>query len=101
MLAPLHVMPKMYYMKPQETEQRRLSAVKSMQNIIDSIIYAMYTRKNFEYCWGSWFGSFLDIAFILFSPMPKNKQGEFKEMIEDGCSDEDDGWAEDYGFGMF
>jgi hypothetical protein len=36
---------------PQETEQRRLSAVKSMQNIIDSIIYAMYTRENVEYCW--------------------------------------------------
>jgi hypothetical protein len=34
---------------PQETEKRRLSAVKSMQNIIDSIIYAMYTREFFEY----------------------------------------------------
>jgi hypothetical protein len=27
---------------PQETEQRRLSAIKSMQNIIDSIIYAFF-----------------------------------------------------------
>jgi hypothetical protein len=43
---------------PQETEQRRLSAVKSMQNTIDSIIYAMYTQENVEYCWGSCFGSY-------------------------------------------
>ena len=47
---------------PQETEQRRLSAVKSMQNIIDSIIYAMYTRENFEYCWGSCFGSYSEYS---------------------------------------
>jgi hypothetical protein len=44
------------------------------------MIYAMYTRENFE-CWDSWFGSFLNMAFILFSPMPYNKQGKFKEMI--------------------
>ena len=39
-----HLITKNYNCKemPQETEQRRLSAVKSMQNIIDSIIYAMY-----------------------------------------------------------
>ncbi len=76
MLVSLHVVPKMMYFcsclthlitknynceeMPQETEQRRLSAVKSMQNIIDSIIYAMYTRENLER-WGSCFGSyFLD-----------------------------------------
>ena len=47
---------------PQETEQRRLSAVKSMQNIIDSIIYAMYTRENFEYCWGSCFRSYSEYS---------------------------------------
>ena len=47
---------------PQETEQRRLSAVKSMQNIIDSIIYAMYTQENFEYCWGSCFGSYSEYS---------------------------------------
>ena len=28
---------------PQETEQRRLSSVKSIQNIIDSIIYAVFS----------------------------------------------------------
>ncbi len=46
---------------PQETEQRRLSAVKSMQNIIDSIIYAMYTRENLER-WGSCFGSYSEYS---------------------------------------
>jgi hypothetical protein len=46
---------------PQETEQRRLSAVKSMQNIIDSIIYAMYARENFER-WGSCFGSYSEYS---------------------------------------
>jgi hypothetical protein len=30
---------------PQETEQIRLSAVKSMQNIVDSIIYAMFPTR--------------------------------------------------------
>jgi hypothetical protein len=51
----------------------------------------------------------LNIVFILFSPMPLNKQGEFKEMIvmsdevydEDSCNDDDDSWAENCGFGMF
>ena len=56
---------------PQETDQRRLSAVKSMQNIIaiDSIIYvyAMHSRENFENCWGSWFGSYSEYSLYSIS----------------------------------
>ena len=65
---------------PQETEQRRLSAVKSMQNIIDLIIYAMYKRENFE-CWGSCFGSYFEHSLYSIFINALNKQGEFKEMI--------------------
>jgi hypothetical protein len=50
----------------------------------------------------------LNIAFILFSPMPENKQGEFKEMIvmkfivkTAAMKTMMAGWAEDFGFGMF
>jgi hypothetical protein len=57
---------------PQETEQRRLNAVKRMQNIIVSIINVYndllfqmaptYTQENVEYCWGSWFGSYSEYS---------------------------------------
>ena len=90
---------------PQETEQRRLSAIKSMQNIIDSIIYAMYIQERILSTFGEvGLDIILNIAFILFSPMPQNKQGEFKEMIVMRCIMKrayNDGWAEDCGFGMF
>ena len=92
---------------PQETEQRRLSAVKSMQNIIDSIIYAMYTQENFEYCWGSWFGSYSEYSlYSIFTNALKQarriQRDDCDEVYdEDGCNDDDDGWAEDCGFGMF
>jgi hypothetical protein len=33
-----------------------------MQNIIDSIIYVMYTQENFEYCLGSCFGSYSEYS---------------------------------------
>jgi hypothetical protein len=81
---------------PQETEQRRLSAIKSIQNIIDSIIYAMYTRENFEYWWGSWFGS--HSKYSLYSIFT-NALKQARRI--DGCNEDDDGWAEDCGFGMF
>jgi hypothetical protein len=56
---------------PQETEQRRLSTVKSMQNIIHSIIYDVYTRE-FSTVGEVGLKVILNIAFILFSfsPMP-------------------------------
>jgi hypothetical protein len=78
----------------QETEQRRLSDVKSMQNIIDSIIYVMYTRENFEYCWGSWFGSYSEynLLYSIFTNAIKQARriqrddcGEVYD--EDGCND--------------
>jgi hypothetical protein len=83
--------------------------VSVQQNIIDSIIYAMYTRENFEYCWGSWFGSHSEYSLYSIFTNALNKQGEFKEMIvmsdevndEDSCNDDDDSWAENCGFGMF
>ena len=92
---------------PQETEQRRLSAVKSMQNIIDSIIYAMYTRENFEFWWGSWFGSHSEysLCFIFNNALKQARRIQRDDCDEvydeDGCNDDDDGWAEDCGFGMF
>jgi hypothetical protein len=55
---------------PQETEQRRLIAVKSIQNIIDSIIYARYTRENLSTVGEVGLEVILNIAFILFSQMP-------------------------------
>jgi hypothetical protein len=82
----------------QETEQRRLSAVKSMQNIIDSIIYAMYTRENVEYCWGSWFGSYSEYSlYSIFTNALKQARRIQKDDCdviydEDGCNDDDDGW---------
>jgi hypothetical protein len=56
---------------PQETEQRILSAVKSMQNIIDSIIHMPCIHERILSTVGE-VGSevILNIAFILFSPMP-------------------------------
>ncbi len=93
---------------PQETEQRRLSAVKSMQNIIDSIIYAMYTRENFEFWWGSWFGSHSEYSlyYSIFNNALKQarriQRDDCDEVYdEDCCNDNDDGWAEDCVFGMF
>ena len=87
---------------PQETEQRRLSAVKSMQNIIDSIIYAMYTQENFER-WGSRFGSYSEYIFInaLKQARPIQRDDCDESYDEDGCNENNDGWAEDCGFGMF
>jgi hypothetical protein len=80
---------------PQETEQRRLSVVKSMQNIIDSIFYAMYTRENFEYCWGSWFGSYSEYsryciftnAFKQARQIQRDDCDEVYDEDEDGCND--------------
>ena len=37
---------------------KQLKEISVHRSIIDSMIYAMYTRENFEYCWGSWFGSY-------------------------------------------
>ena len=89
---------------PQEIEQRRLSAIKSMQNIIDSIIYAMYTQENFEFWWGSWFGSHSEYSlyYSIFNNALKQarriQRDDCDEVYdEDGCNDED----EDWGFGMF
>ena len=40
----------------------------------------------------------LNIAFILFSPI----RDDCDEVYDDnGCNDDDDGWADDCGFGMF
>jgi hypothetical protein len=84
---------------PQETEQRRLSAVKSMQNIIDSNIYAMCTRENFEYCWGSCFRSYSEYSlYSIFTNALKQarriQRDDCDEVYdEDGCNDDNDGWA--------
>jgi hypothetical protein len=75
-----------------------------MQNIIDSIIYAMYTRENFEYCWGSWFGRYSEYSlYSIFTNALKQamriQRDDCDEVYdEDGCND---GWVEDCGFGMF
>jgi hypothetical protein len=78
-----------------------------MQNIIDSIIYAMYTGENFEYCWGSWFGSHSEYSlysiFINALKQVRRIQRDDCDEVydEDGCNDDDDDWAEDCEFGMF
>jgi len=92
---------------PQETEQRRLSAVKSMQNIIDSIIYAMYTQENLEH-WGSCFGSYSEYysLYSIFTNALKQarriQRDDCDEVYDEGgCNDDDDCWAEDCGLGVF
>ena len=78
-----------------------------MQNIIDSIIYAMYTRENFEYCWRSCVGSHSENGlYSIFTYALKQakwiQRYDHDEVYdEDGCSDDDNGWAKDCGFGMF
>jgi hypothetical protein len=77
-----------------------------MQNIIDSIIYAMYTQENFEYCWGSWFGSYSEYSLYSIFTNALNEQGEFKRDYydevydEDGYNNNNNGWANDCGFGV-
>jgi hypothetical protein len=75
---------------PQETEQRRLSAIKRMQNKIDSIIYAMYAGENFEYCWGSWFGSYSEYSLysIFTNVLKQARQIQRDDSDEDGCNDD-------------
>jgi hypothetical protein len=78
-----------------------------MQNIIDSIIYAMYRWENFEYCWGSWFGSYSEYSlYSIFTNALKQarriQRDDCDEVYnEGGCNDNDDGWTKDCGFGMF
>jgi hypothetical protein len=74
---------------PQETEQRRLSAVN----------YAMCTRENFEYCWGSCFRSYSEYSlYSIFTNALKQarriQRDDCDEVYdEDGCNDDNDGWA--------
>jgi hypothetical protein len=92
---------------PQETEQRRLSVVKSMQSIIDSIIYAMYTRENFEYCWRSCFGSHSKNSLYsictnglkLARPIQRDDHDEVYN--EDGCNDDMMAGPRTLGLGCF
>ena len=91
---------------PQETEQRRLSAIKSMQNIIDSIIYAMYTRENFEH-WPSWHWKYSEYGlYSIFTNALKQARRIQRDDCdeahdEDGCNYDGDCWAEDCGLGVF
>jgi hypothetical protein len=68
-----------------------------MQNIIDSIIYAMYTRENGEYCWGKCFGSYSEYSlFSIFTNAFKQarqiQRDDCDEVYdEDGSNDNDDG----------
>jgi hypothetical protein len=50
----------------------------------------MYTRENFEYCWGSWFGSYSE--YILYSIFT-NALKQARRIQRDYCDevyDEDD-----------
>jgi hypothetical protein len=79
---------------PQETEQRRLSVIKSMQNIIYSIIYDMYTRENFEYCWRSCFGSHSENSiYSIFTnvlKLARRIQRDYHDEVYDECGCNDD-----------
>ena len=63
-----------------------------MQNIIDSIIYAMYTRENLER-WGSCFGSYSEYSlYSIFTNALKQarriQRDDCDEVYdEDGCND--------------
>jgi hypothetical protein len=78
-----------------------------MQTIIYSIIYDMYTRENFEYCWRSCFGSHSENSlYSIFTNALKlvrriQRDDHDEVYDEDSCNDNDDGWAKDCGFGMF
>ena len=69
--------------------------------------YAMYTRENFEYCWGSWFGSYSQYSlYSIFTNALKQarqiQRDDCDEVYdEDDCNDDNDVWAKDCGFGMF
>jgi hypothetical protein len=66
-----------------------------------------YTRENFEYCWRSCFGSHSEYSlYSIFTNALKQarriQRDDCDEVYdEDGCNDDDDGWAKDCGFGMF
>jgi hypothetical protein len=55
-----------------------------MQNIIASIIYAMYTWENFEYCWGSWFGSYSEYSLY---PIFTNALKQARQIQRDDCDE--------------
>jgi hypothetical protein len=41
----------------------------------------MYTRENFEYCWGNWFGSYSDYSLYSIFTNALKQARQFKEMI--------------------
>jgi hypothetical protein len=41
----------------------------------------MYTRENFEYCWGNWFGSYSDYSLYSIFTNALKQARRFKEMI--------------------
>ena len=85
---------------------KQLKEISVHRSIIDSMIYAMYTRENFER-WPSWHWKYSEYGlYSIFTNALKQarriQRDDCDEVYdEDGCNDDDDGWAEDCGFGMF
>ena len=85
---------------------KQLKEISVHRSIIDSMIYAMYTRENFER-WHSWFGKYSEYGlYSIFTNALKQarriQRDDCDEVYdEDGYNDDDDGWAKDYWFVMF
>ena len=76
------------------------------RSIIDSMIYAMYTRENFER-WNSWFGKYSEYGlYSIFTNALKQARRIQRDDCDEahdevGCNDDDDCWAEDCGLEVF
>jgi hypothetical protein len=85
---------------------KQLKEISVHRSIIDSMIYAMYTRENFER-WPSWYGKYSEYGlYSIFTNALKQarriQRDDCDEVYdEDGCNDDDDCWAEDCGLGVF
>ena len=88
---------------------KQLKEISVHRSIIDSMIYTMYTRENFECIWNSWQRWFgyeeCDLRSIFINALKQAKRIQRNDCDEaydeDGCNDDDDGWAEDCCLGVF
>ena len=88
---------------------KQLKEISVHRSIIDSMIYTMYTRENFERIWHSWQWRFgndeCGLRSIFINALKQAKRIQRNDCDEaydeDGCNDDDDGWAEDCCLGVF
>jgi hypothetical protein len=81
---------------------KQLKEISVHRSIINSMIYAMYKQANFER-WDSWFGSYSKYSlYSIFTNALKQARIFQRDHCdeahdEEGCNDDDDGWAKDCG----